>query len=198
MNIQTVGLVSNFLKTMSLEKKWQERKRNPLLEKGTERERQIAAFKQQTRDSYKAQSLAVIDSKMKSGVLLSGAEMEYLRKNAPETYKKAVEIEREREAYKKSLKKCRSKEEVARLNTQKLNQFVAQARAVSSNPNIPNAKKQEALEFIQMRAAAIQNEYIAFRQTEQYKNLPEKDETVKNRKLHIKISNDEWQAANYG
>ena len=45
-----------------------------------------------------------------------------------------MEIKREREAYKHALKNCKTKDEVERLNTNKMNQFLSQAKTISSNP----------------------------------------------------------------
>jgi hypothetical protein len=184
MNIFSIGTAATYTKTMELGIKWQKRKENPLLAKGREKEEdpQIAAFKQQLKEHKQAQTMSGIQGKMKAGLRLSANEMEYLRANAPLEYEKAKQIEREREEYKRELERCRTKEDVDKLNQRKMQQFVTEARAVSHNPNIPHEKKQELLEFIGMRMMATMNEHYRFIKTPEYKELPDRQEDDDGRK----------------
>jgi hypothetical protein len=172
-NIGSIGTISTYVKNMTLEKKWQERKKNPFMPKGNENSSLsvYASYKKQIEDSQKQWRIYSIVSKLKSGMKLSGSDMEYLKTHAPALYEEAVKIEKEREEYRRELEQCRTKEEVQRLNTQKMQQYLSEAKAIS-NSNIPAEKKQEMLDVICMRMAAIRNEHNEFIQTPEYQMLP--------------------------
>jgi len=170
MNFQFAGTVSDNVKTMALEMKWQERKQNLFIPK--EENSMIADMKKRLAEMEKSNKISSIDAKLKAGKRLSASEMDFLRKNVPELYKKAVQIEKEREEYRRALENCRTKEDVARLNMSRMQQFLTEAKAISSNPNIPEAKKQELLEFIAMRVMATMSEHTEFINSPEYQALP--------------------------
>ncbi|MDR1702257.1 MAG: hypothetical protein LBR56_05735 [Sporomusaceae bacterium] len=179
MNFFSINSVANYAKVKDLEFKWQKRKDNPFLEKGenaVKEDPQIAMFKEQWRQQQKSQATASIIGKLQAGVRLSPDELEYLKANAPMEYEKAVQVEREREQYKRELENCKSKEDVEKLNQRKLSQFFTEASAVANNPNISDDKKRERLEVIGMRLMAVMDEHVSFKETEKYKRLPDKDE----------------------
>ena len=185
MNFFGIGTVANYAKLKELGIKWQKRKENPLLERGKKKDEdpQIAAFRQQLKELKKAQIMESIQGKMRAGLRLSKKELDYLRTHAPLEYEKAVKIEREREEYKRELERARSKEDVSKLKQRKMQQFVTEARAVSQNPNIPQGKKKELLEFIGMRMNAIMNEHASFVQTPEYHRLPDKRDDDNKKKI---------------
>lgn len=172
MNILSMGTATSYIKNLELNLKWQERKQNPL--KAKEEDPQIASFKKQAAEQRRSQSIANIQGKMLSGLHLTQQELQYLRENSPADYQKAVQIEKERQEYKRELEQCQSKEDVEKLNQQKLQQFCTEAKTVAGNPNIPAAKKKELLEFIRMRMSAFMDEHASFIKTPEYQQLPEK------------------------
>jgi hypothetical protein len=174
MNIMGMGTVSSHMKNVNLNMKWQERKQDPRKDK--ELDPQIAEIKRWSEDQRRGQKMSSIHGKMLAGGKLTKEEMEYLRENNPELYEKAVKIKREREQYKKELESCKSKEDVEKLNQQKLHNFAAEAKAIASNPNIPTDKKVELLEFLTMRKNAIMNEHAEFIKSKEYYELPDKTE----------------------
>ena len=183
-----ITTIDGFIKNMALQKKWQDRKRNPFLAKGNNSE--ITAFTKRISDEQRAQKLLFIQSKLKAGMQLSGPEMEYLRKYAPELYRKAEQIEKEREEYMRELKKCKTKEEVQRLNAQKLQNLAGEMSTVMSS-SAPTEQKLEKIEFISMRIAAIQNEHFSFLESPQYKALPsEYDEDEEKKKADNTLRNE--------
>lgn len=169
MAMMLISSMSEYIKGLSMQHKWRERKDNPYMEKG--KDSACAVYKKQVEDQLRQQKLSAIHGKMKAGLRLTGMDMEYLRRYAPELYKKAAQIEKEREEYRRELEKCKTKEEVQRLNMQKLQQLDGEAKAVMRS-GLSRAEKAERLEFIGMRMAAIQNEHADFINTPQYSALP--------------------------
>jgi len=183
MNFSGITSVSGHVKNMSLNVKWQARKSDP--QKYKEEDPEIAKIKMWSEDQRRSQAIASIHGKMMAGKELSKDEMEYLRANNPELYQKAVDIQKERELYKQELASCRSKEDVEKLKQRRLHQFASEAKAISSNPNIPKAKKLELLEFLTMRMNGIINDHAKFIESREYQALPDKTdedeiETIKN------------------
>ena len=177
MNIQTVGLISEYIKGKRFEMKWQERKANSFTPKD-DGDSIISLMRKQHEDMNRAVRLQRIEGKLKAGERLSGPDMEYLRVNSPDMYEKALKIENERKEYRRALERSKTKEEAQALHMSRTQQFLVEAKAVSNNPNIPEDKKKELLTEIAMRAAAIFNEYVDFSKSEKYRELPsENDES---------------------
>ena len=180
MNLTSIGTVSSFVKNKQLTAKWNERKSQLQQLKSTPNP-MIVQLQRQAVESQRTMRLTMISSKMESGSRLSASDMEYLRVHSPDTYEKAVRIQREREAYERDLKNCRSKEDVERLKQSKLNQFVVEGRAIMSSPNIPKAQKGELMQFLKMRMNAILKAHAEFISSPEYYRLPEKDQRMKDR-----------------
>ncbi len=66
-----------------------------------------------------------IKRKLRGGGRLTASEKEFLRRYAPELYREAIAIEREREAYENRLKQCRTREEAERVKTEKMAEIAA-------------------------------------------------------------------------
>lgn len=116
-----------------------------------------------------------VHQKLMAGKPLSDEDLAWLKENDPIQYQKALLIKAEREAYKKELERCRSKEEVQKLKQRKMEQFVAEANSIQSS-SMSQDDKIKAMQFLEMRRAAIENEHKTFVETERYKLLPEKRE----------------------
>ncbi len=125
-----------------------------------------------------ANRLEKIISKMQNGETLSSEEMEYLRKNAPELYEKAVQINSERTTFEHELKNCKTKEDVQRLKMHKTASHLAQLNGISNNPDLSDKQKADITELMQMKAAAVNNVALAFVQNGSYARL--KSESEKN------------------
>ena len=161
MSINNIGRINDHLKTANLEIKWQQRKNSPFIPDNPNKkeENTITSLIKQNEETQKTETMQRIDRKLKTGKKLSVAEMDYLRKNAPDLYAKAVKIETEREEYRRALSRCKTKEEAEQLHTEKTMMLLAESSAVAGNPYIPKERKQELLEFTAMRAAALNNEF---------------------------------------
>lgn len=190
MNFPVGGSIYDSLKGMKLNIKWQQRKANPLMEKGLNANPVIADMQKQAESTRKANAILNIDGKLKAGEELTDDELEYLRANSPELYKKAMEIKREREEYKRELAKCKTKEDVERLNMQKMQSFISEVSSIRGNANIPKGKKVELLDQILRRAMGILSEHRTFIKSKEYAELPREIEIEddKNEKKRNKLN----------
>lgn len=170
--MQIFGTVTNAVKNMALSAKANRRMQNPYEAKGSSSPIERPDPKQ-TEISNKIVS---IQGKMKAGKRLSASDKEFLREHAPSLYDKAVRIEKERDQFNERLRHCKTKEDVRRLYMEKAQQLDAEVKSVERS-SMSAGEKMEALEFIGMRMAAIQDEFMVFTGTPEYKRLPErKDE----------------------
>ena len=150
MDIMMIGSLNTYTQNMKMQMKWEKKKASgdytsdgtmsidDWLKKQTE-------GTEKTMDKESRQTMATIELKMNSGKRLTSAEMEFLRKNAPETYKKAKAIETERKAYEQRLKSCKTKEEVQRVKASQMAASLDRVNEVKNNPNIPSGKKLELI-----------------------------------------------------
>lgn len=109
-------------------------------------------------EEAKKQLEARIYAKLQSGKALSQKEMQYLRQYNPLLYMQAVRVEQKRKSLENQLKNANSKEEV---------QKISGAALASVRKNDP------AKRYV---VAAIQETVKEFKETEQYKKLPETEE----------------------
>ena len=138
----------------------------------TARQKEIQRIQEQMAEIRQSNDVNALDIKLKCGGNLTKKEMDYLKEKNPELYQQAVEIKQERELYQKSLKSCRTKEDVQRLQTGTLQQFVSEMKAVKRNPNISEGEKLSQLEQISRRCFAIMNDYSSFLSSSDYRSKP--------------------------
>lgn len=174
-----IGSVYQSARMSALNVKWELKKREleqPKREMTAE-ERQIAHLRETAQQTQESNILSGIDAKLMSGGDLTEQEMTYLRTKNPQKYQEALELRRERAAYRRELSNCKTKEEAQRLNLRKMQEFLSQAKTISSNANIPEGAKKALLAKIQCRVMATQGEYVKFTGSSQYAKLPsEQDE----------------------
>lgn len=176
------GTIQTNIKSTELKMKFEQRKQNPHKTENSgknESQMKIDQFKDDLEKFQTDNKLNAIDSKLKSGSELTEKELEYLREKNPELYKKAMAIKEERKQYKKSLQNAKSKEEVERIKSNKMQAFLTEANSVKNNPNISSEKKEELLEQLNRRMAAISKEHAKFKESKEYQKLPEEDK-IKN------------------
>jgi hypothetical protein len=157
------GRLFDHVRTLQLEAKWQQKKEGKTGESG------LAAFFKQNKEASKTRILQQIVGKMKMGKKLTHDEMEFLRINDPALYEKAVKIEKEREEFRRALRNCKTKEEAIKVHTMKALQLQAEAKAVRDNKDGSNPTD---FEFIQMRMAAMTDEFCEFAKSKEYEELP--------------------------
>lgn len=174
-----IGSVYQSARMSALNVKWELKKRELEQPKRelTAEERQIAQLRETAQQTQESNVIAGIDAKLMSGGDLTEQEMAYLRAKNPQKYQEALELRRERAAYRRELSNCKTKEEAQRLNLRKMQEFLSQAKSISSNANIPDGAKKALMAKIQCRVMATQGEYAKFTASSQYAKLPrEQDE----------------------
>lgn len=177
-----IGTVRNSVRMAFMDNQWQQKKASGALGKQdrnqelTPQERELSLLQEQADEIRKSRERSQIDAKLKAGEKLTADEIAYLKRNDPAALKEYEETEREREAYKRALRGCRSKEEVEKLKLTKMGSLMAQAKKTSSNPNIPKGAKKALLEKILRITNLVNKEHLEFVKTPQYRALPEKTE----------------------
>jgi len=112
----------------------------------------ISATKSHENDSdwLEARKLDGIKNKMKLGRKLSFDDKVLLKIRAQDLYEIAIQIEEERDEFRKALSNCQTKQEAQMLKTSKSEELQTEAK---SNGN---------LEFTNMRLMAVLNEFSGF------------------------------------
>ena len=175
--IPMIGTIKSAVKLAELDSKWQQKKDNigkkifqPKEQKSSE-QLQIEAFQEDLERMRENDDYVMIYNKLKSGKKLSPEEVEYLQKNNPQAYADYKIAQAEKEAFKKKLRNCKSKEEVRELKVQEMGNYLAQAKTVSNNPNIPKSKKLEILGRIMSRVMGLEEVYQEFVKSPNYTDL---------------------------
>ena len=183
-NIMGLNPIQAYIKNINLRIKWQEENKNLL--KNEDKYKGLDPISksiwQWSDEQMKSQRLSGIHNALMTGKTLSDQDMQYLRENNPELYYEALNVKRERENYRRSLSKAKSKEEVKKIRQQKIFQFVTDSNMTTNSANMPDAHKAAHMEKIQMRSSAISNEHDEFEKTVEYNILPK---TVERKKKTI-------------
>ncbi len=173
--IPMIGTIKSAVKLAELDSKWQQKKENAgkcfQQKELSFEEQQIEAFKEDMEKMRENDSYASIYTKLKSGKKLTHKEAEYLQKKDPQAYADYKIAEAEKEGFKKKLKNCKTKEEVRKLKTLQMGNFLSQAKTISNNPNIPKGKKMELLGKIMGRVLGLNEVYTEFVKSSDYTNL---------------------------
>ena len=109
MNIMMISSLNTYTKNMSMQMKWQQKKASGDYgaSKTTSANQKLAEqtegpmLPEKTDESV--QELNKIRTKLNTGKSLTSSEMKFLEKHDPQMYKKAKEIEMERQAYEQEL-----------------------------------------------------------------------------------------------
>ena len=112
-----------------------------------------------------------IKNKMKSGLRLSFDEKEFLRVHNTALYEKAIAIEKERDEHRRQLARCKTKDEVRRVQLLKSSQLQTDSKNAT-----------EDYETTQMRIMAISNENTAFTNSKDFEELPNSELEKEKRK----------------
>ena len=106
-------------------------------------------------ENTKGEIFKQINFKMMCGKRLSHEEKEFLKQHFPDTYEKAIRIEKEREEYRKALRSCKTKEAALHFHI-----------VTAMRPNMEVEKQ-----------AALFDEFNEFAQSREYIDLPNEFES---------------------
>lgn len=198
--ISISGTITNAVKYQVMNSKWQQKKdsghvlskeeRNER-ENWTEEDYLIADFEEQAAQNREASKNTEIKNKIMSGAALTQEEIEYLEKNNPEDLKKYREIKAERKAYEDKLKKCRTKDEVERVKTETMGEYMSSLKSVVNNPNIPKGAKLAKAQEMLAKTNNIQEVHLKFVQSESYQKLPTEAEEAEQQKKERELEDAE-------
>ena len=107
--------------------------------------------------------IELIKSKLKLGREISYEELEFLKEHSPQTYAKAIEVIQEREEFKREMRNYKTKDQVDKAYGLRMNGYIVAMKSASGDD----------VEIIQMKAAAIRDEYNKFIGSNEYKELEE-------------------------
>ena len=179
------GTVLNTVKLQVLNNEWQQKKNNinekkPASEM-TQEERMLAEFQAQMDRERESNSHADLYNKLKSGGKLTPEEEAYLEENDPEALRKYREDQAEKEAYERELKNCKTKDEVDRVKMNKLGNFAAQAKKISTDPYIPVEKKLELMNQLNDKLCRVNKAHMDFIDSQKYRDMPTERELAEER-----------------
>lgn len=179
MLLPIVGTVRNTVKMAMMDNKWQQRKKTGGKAVKLEEDPQIRQFKEDLQRMRENKEMSSISTKLKSGGTLTFEEIEYLKKNSPELYREYLEVQNEKAAYERQLKNCKTKEEVEKLRVSRMSSFLAEAKEIVGNANIPKEKKLSLLEKLLKKVMGDQSVHMNFVESAQYHSLPDDDKDLK-------------------
>lgn len=183
------GTIGSAVKLQCLENKWQQKKNNinskkPVKEM-TQEERTLAEFQEQVDRERESNSHADLYNKLKSGGKLTPDEISYLEQNDPEALRKYREDQAEKKAYERQLKNCKTKDDVERVKMNKLGNYVAQAKKISTDPYIPLDKKLELMNQLNDKLCRVNQAHMTFLNSQQYRDMPSEAELSEERTEEI-------------
>jgi hypothetical protein len=184
-----MGRIGDYIKQTQLKTAWENKKEGLFAQ--PKKDSFVSSFIKQNDEMQKTVKLTQIDSKLKSGHKLSGAEMDYLRENAPELYRQALKLEKEREEYRRALENCKTKEEAQQLHITRM------AATMSAIKEASKAKGGDAVLVLQMQLMMMVNEFNEFVQSEEYAEMPsvfdadEEEKDERSEKIKVESGDDE-------
>lgn len=191
------GTIKNAVKLQFLENKWQQKKndinaKKPIKEM-TQEERMLADFQKQVEKERESNLHADLYNKLKSGGKLTSEEISYLEQNDPEALRKYREDQAEKKAYERELKNCKTKDEVDRVKMNKLGNFAAQAKKITTDPYIPLDKKVELMNQLNDKLCRVNQAHMEFLDSQQYRDMPTEAELSKERTEEITEMQEDMQ-----
>ena len=149
--------MNSFLKQQQLKLSAQQRMKNYTGGTADEKANRLVKEMKQLETSNR---IGAIAGRLKAGKKLSGADLAFLRKHAPELYGKAIQIVKEREAYRRRMEKAKTKDEAARIQQEKQQQLSLETKQKGADP-----------EFLLMRSSAILDEHTSYLAKGNYSKL---------------------------
>lgn len=198
MDITAMNSVNNYVKSINMQQKWQQKKESGDFSANGIRsvnewieEQKNKLSENNSEDKSSDKILTGIRTKMSCGGKLSPSEKSYLQRKDPVAYAQAMEVEAERAAYARELKKCRTKEEVMRFKMSHAARSLANVNSVMNDPHIPQEKKLSAVMSEQQKMSAIEKETVDFVKSGDYAALPTEREKLKAEKDMEKAKSEE-------
>lgn len=194
MSFTMVSSLNTYAKNMKMQMKWEQRRANGDYSHNSQSVlvRQIQedasgltggigvnGIGEPTGGSSHQSIMSGIRAKLNAGKRLSSSELQYLKKNDPETYQHVKAMEAERKAYEQRLRRCKTKEEVQRLKASQMASSLDRVRDVNNNPNIPEGEKLKLTLEEHQKVSAVTDATTKFAESGEYRKLPTEAEKAK-------------------
>ena len=198
------GTLSNAVKLQVQNNKWMQKKNSqePLTKKElNERDNwsaqdwQIFDFQNQLEDSRQTSAKTEIYNKIIAGETLTPEEEKYLEQKDPAALEKYRQAKIEKKAYEEKLKRCKTKDEVHRLKTFTMGQYLSSFKKIENDPYIPMSEKLAKAREMLAKARNVQDVEEKFMQSVKYQNMKTeaeiaKEEAKENSEENTKINED--------
>lgn len=187
MNFFEIGSMTNYMKNMDLQSRWDMRKRSSYFEGNDANSTTEFLLKQAhdvtgtmfgNNDNQQSQMQAIY-TKIYSGKDLTYEEMQLLAEKDPSTYNKLKADEAEQEAVKEKLRRCKTKEEVEKVKADYTSRAMSELSAVANNPNIPKAAKLAVAQRVMGKLIKLNGVMEEFVKEGNYAKLPTEAEKFK-------------------
>lgn len=194
MSFTMVSSLNTYAKNMKMQMKWEQRRANgdyshdsqSVLVRQIQEDASglaggigVNGIGEPTGGSSHQSIMSGIRAKLNAGKRLSSSELQYLKKNDPETYQHVKAMEAERKAYEQRLRRCKTKEEVQRLKASQMASSLDRVRDVNNNPNIPGGEKLKLTLEEHQKVSAVTDATTKFAESGEYRKLPTEAEKAK-------------------
>lgn len=177
MDFTTIGSIRNYTKTLEMQTKWNQKKASGDVTSHETSERDM--IQRQVNEDRDRDKIRKIMAKLDAGVKLTEEERKILKEEEPEAYQELEEREREQKQFERSLKQCRTKEDVQRLKMSKLGTSLAKLKEVEHNPNISLEKKLKIFVNEKNKLDKFEESTREFVKSGEYDKLPDEAEVAK-------------------
>lgn len=194
MSFTMISSLNTYAKNMKMQMKWEQRRTNGDYshDNTTSFARQLQkeaaginggigvnVIGEATSDSSHQSIMSGIRAKLNAGKRLSSSELQYLKKNDPETYQHVKAMEAERKAFEQRLRRCKTKEEVQRLKASQMASSLDRVRDVNNNSNIPDGEKLKLTLQEHQKVSSFTDATTKFAESGEYRKLPTEAEKRK-------------------
>lgn len=193
MDFSTITSLNAYVKDLKLKTNWDLKQQKGLVTaKGLSLDEWLDSSQTKTsaKDTVQGQrdeKLVAIRAKMDAGGKLTQKERDYLQEKDPQAYQELVQEERAQRAYEQKLRRCRTQEEVKRLQMNHINGSMMTVRSIEHNPHITQQKKLEIAmreKRITDQVAKITREFI---RKGEYAQLPTEAEEAAARQEQMEL-----------
>lgn len=184
------GTISSAVSLQVMQNKWQQKKQSGNVLSKEERNARgewtqedwlINNYKEQMEKEKEASAKRDILYKIMEGETLTPEEESYIESEDPAAYEKYKQAKSEKKSYEEKLKKCRTKDEVERLKTQTVTNYLSTLKKIDSNPYISDGDKLAKAQEITAKVNNIEKADTQFRMSAQYAALKTEAEEAKSR-----------------
>lgn len=132
----------------------------------------------ETPGEHRDEKLANIYAKIDVGGKLTQKERDYLREKDPQAYQDLLEEERAQKAYEQALRRCKTKEDIRRLQTNSIHRSLMVVQSIEHNPHISQQKKLEIAMWEKRMTDSVRKSTQEFVRRGEFAQLPTQEEVT--------------------